>query len=72
MVHLRTRLDFLFLTVRRFQRQRERKAYRKNFPFESHWKGKYYSIKQVVPIVKEESKGIRVITVCVFYIGKKK
>ena len=52
--------------------KRGRKAYRKNFPFESHWKGKYYSIKQVVPIVKEESKGIMVITVYVFYIGGKK
>jgi hypothetical protein len=49
-----------------------RKAYRKNFPFESYWKGKYYSIKQVMPIVKEESGKIIVVTVYVFYFGGKK
>jgi hypothetical protein len=32
-----------------------RKAYRKNFPFESYWKGRYYSIKQVTPIVRERT-----------------
>ena len=26
-----------------------RKSYRKNFNFESYWKGKYYSTKQVIP-----------------------
>lgn len=49
-----------------------RKAYRKNLPFESYWKGKYYSTKQVIPIVKEESNRIVVITVYVFYFGGKK
>ena len=49
-----------------------RKAYRKNLPFESYWKGKYYSTKQVIPIVKEESDRIVVITVYVFYFGGKK
>ena len=49
-----------------------RKAYRKNFPFESYWKGKYYLIKQVMPIVKEEREKIVVVTVYVFYFGGKK
>jgi hypothetical protein len=49
-----------------------RKAYRKNFPFESYWKGRYYSIKQVMPIVREELGSFMVITVYVFYIGEKK
>lgn len=49
-----------------------RKAYRKNFPFESYWKGKYYSTKQVIPIVKEEAGRIVVITVYVYYFGGKK
>jgi hypothetical protein len=49
-----------------------RKAYRKNFPFESYWKGKYYLIKQVMPIVKEEDEKIVVVTVYVFYFGGKK
>jgi hypothetical protein len=52
--------------------KRGRKAYRKNFPFESYWKGRYYSIKQVMPIVREEVESIMVITVYVFYIGEKK
>lgn len=49
-----------------------RKAYRKNSPFESYWKGKYYLIKQVMPIVKEEPGKIIVVTVYVFYFGGKK
>ncbi len=49
-----------------------RKSYRKNFNFESYWKGKYYSTKQVIPIVKEESNKIVVITVYVYYFGGKK
>ncbi len=49
-----------------------RKAFRKNFSFEAYWKGKYYSIKQVVPIVKEELDKVIVITVYVFYFGGKK
>ncbi len=49
-----------------------RNAYRKNFPFESYWKGKYYSTKQVIPIVKEELDRIVVITVYVYYFGGKK
>jgi hypothetical protein len=49
-----------------------RKAYRKNIPFDSQWKGKYFLTKQVMPIVKEESARIIVITVYVFYFGGKK
>jgi len=49
-----------------------RKSYRKNFNFESYWKGKYYLTKQVIPIVKEESNKIVVITVYVYYFGGKK
>ena len=49
-----------------------RKAYRKNLNFESYWKGKYYSTKQVIPIVKEGSDRIVVITVYVCYFGGKK
>ncbi len=49
-----------------------RKAYRKNFPFESYWKEKYYTTKQAIPIVKEETDKIVVITVYVYYFGGKK
>ena len=46
-----------------------RVAFRKNFPFVSKWKGKYYEIKQVMPIVTEKDKQWIVITVYVFYFG---
>ena len=44
-------------------------SFRKNFPFVSKWKGKYYEIKQVMPIVTEKDKEWIVITVYVFYFG---
>ena len=48
-----------------------RYAFRKNFSFESYWKGKFYTTKQVVPIVKEEVDKLVVMTVYVFYFGEK-
>lgn len=42
-------------------------AFRKNFTFNSIWKEKYYKIKQVMPIVREEIDRYIVITVYVFY-----
>jgi hypothetical protein len=44
-------------------------AFRKNFVFKLTWKEKYYEIKQVIPIVKEEANKYIVITVYVFYFG---
>ena len=41
--------------------------YRKNFQFSRQWRGKWYRIKQVVPVVREEFDKIIVITVYVFY-----
>ena len=49
-----------------------RVAYRKNFPFESKWKNRYYEIKQVVPIVVEDGDILVVVTVYAFYIGGQK
>ena len=46
-------------------------AFRKNFPFEGTWKGRYYETKQVVSIVKEEADRLVVVTVYVFYFGGK-
>ena len=46
-------------------------AFRKNFVFNLTWKEKYYEIKQVIPIVKEEANKYIVITVYVFYFGGK-
>jgi len=46
-----------------------RMAFRKNFTFDSKWKGKHYGIKQVMPVVIEEDRQWVVITVYVFYFG---
>ncbi|MBI2829795.1 MAG: DUF4258 domain-containing protein [Chloroflexi bacterium] len=44
-------------------------AFRKNLPFESKWKNRYYETKQVVAVVKEETERFVVVTVFVFYFG---
>jgi len=49
--------------------ERGRTAFRKNFPFLSDWKGRYYEVKQVIPVVVEEEDAIVVVTVYVFYFG---
>jgi len=46
-----------------------RLAFRKNFPFERTWKGRFYETKQVVPVVRGEVDRLVVITVYVFYFG---
>ena len=46
---------------------RGREMCRYNFVFNRKWQGKHYSIKQVAPIIKEESNEIIVITVYAFY-----
>ena len=38
-----------------------------NFSYGKQWGGKYYAVKQVAPVVKEEDKEIVVITVYTFY-----
>ncbi len=40
---------------------------RYNFPFGALWQGNHYSVKQVAPVIKEESDEIVVITVYTFY-----
>ncbi|MBU4141023.1 MAG: DUF4258 domain-containing protein [Candidatus Omnitrophica bacterium] len=47
----------------------KRIAFRKNFLFDSKWKGKHYQMKQVMPIVVEEDGNRIVVTVYVFYFG---
>jgi hypothetical protein len=49
--------------------KRGRDAYRKNFPYHSEWKGRYYETKQVMPIVVVEGAKTVVVTVYVFYFG---
>ena len=44
-----------------------RELCRYNFPFNQHWQGTHYSIKQVAPVIKEEANEIVVITVYTFF-----
>jgi hypothetical protein len=44
-----------------------RYAYRKNFQYNAIWGEKFYRIKQVMVIVKEENHKIIIITVFTFY-----
>ena len=53
----------------RLPAERDRTAFRKNFPFLSDWKDRYYEVKQVMPVVVEEEDAIVVVTVYVFYFG---
>lgn len=46
-----------------------RLSFRKNFSYNGMWKGKFYNIKQVIPIVVEEPERFVVVTVYVFFIG---
>lgn len=46
---------------------RGREICRYNFAFKRKWQGKYYAIKQVAPIIKEEANEVIVITVYTFY-----
>jgi hypothetical protein len=38
-----------------------------NFPFDANFQGKFYAIKQVAPVIKEEHNEIVIITVYTFY-----
>ncbi len=40
---------------------------RYNFTFNQKWNGNHYAIKQVTPVIKEETNEIVVITVYTFY-----
>ena len=48
-----------------------RLLFRKNFPFNSMWRGKYYPIKQVAPVVADENDRMVVVTcVCLLFLGR--
>jgi len=47
--------------------KQNRIGFRKNFDFHKYWKGKFYKIKQVIPIVAEEIDKYIVVTVYTFY-----
>lgn len=41
--------------------------FRKNFVFNSEWRGKNYAVKQVAPVVAQKPDRVVVVTVYVFY-----
>jgi hypothetical protein len=47
--------------------KQDRISCRFNFPFNRTWQGNWYAVKQVAPVIKEESEEIVVITVYTFY-----
>jgi len=47
--------------------KRDRELCRYNFAFGRAWQGQRYAIKQVAPVIKEETNEIVVITVYTFY-----
>ena len=44
-----------------------RLMFRKNFSYDRLWREKHYAIKQVAPLVAEESERFVVVTVFVYY-----
>ena len=44
-----------------------RALYRKNFQFDKLWRGRYYRLKQITPIVAQASDRLMVVTVFAFY-----
>lgn len=60
------------LTIRTgesFPAKKGRLSFRKNFSYNDQWKGKFYQVKQVMPIVVKEPGRFVVVTVYVYYIG---
>jgi len=47
--------------------RRGRVIFRKNFAFNSCWRGKHYAVKQVAPVVVEETDRCVVVSVYVYY-----
>lgn len=44
-----------------------REICRFSFPYNKNWQGKFYAVKQVAPVIKEEQNEILVITVYTMY-----
>ena len=44
-----------------------RVMFRKNFAFNSQWRGKHFAVKQVSPVVAEEANRLVVVTVFIYY-----
>lgn len=64
------RQDEVLLALREGRREPAQRGlwqYRITSEFNSRWAGKYYAVKQVMPIVAEEAEQYVVVTVYAFY-----
>jgi hypothetical protein len=65
----REEVELAIRTGECFPAKKGRLSFRKNFSHTTMWKGKFYQVKQVMPIVAEEPERFMVVTVYVFFIG---
>lgn len=65
----REEVELAIRTGECFPAKKGRLSFRKNFSYNAMWKGKYYQVKQVMPIVAEEPERFVVVTVYGFFIG---
>ncbi len=70
-----TTVDEIYHAVQHGSREpakQGRELCRFNFPFDGMWQGTRYAIKQVAPVIKEETDQIMVITVIyLLFLGAK-
>ncbi|MEW6481502.1 MAG: DUF4258 domain-containing protein [bacterium] len=65
----REEVELAIMNGESFPAKKGRIAFRKNFSYNDMWKGRFYNVKQVMPIVVEEPNRLMVVTVYVFFIG---
>ena len=65
----REEVELAIRTGECFPAKKDRLSFRKNFSYNAKWKGKFYQVKQVMPVVAEEPERFVVVTVYVFFIG---
>jgi len=66
---LKQEVELAIKTGECFPAKKGRLSFRKNLIYNDMWKGKFYQVKQVMPIVVEEPDRVVVVTVYVFFIG---
>ena len=65
-----TNKDEVIESIKKGKREKAKKGrfiYRANYQFNSNWNDRYFSIKQVAPVILESEEELIVITVYTFY-----
>jgi hypothetical protein len=65
----REEVELTIKTGECFPAKKGRLSFRKNFSYNAMWKGKFYQVKQVMPIVADEAERFVAVTVYVSFIG---